>query len=345
MIPALPLKAYNRLRSLNYSSQFVALKLLESLLPGTAKSKPPSKKVIEELRRSMTELLDQDAINIGQGLYPISVLRPESPAKHFLRFPRLIGDGVRAHYQRALGQTKRFHSKAKELMDDLPEYYRRNFHFQSDGYLSEHSAELYEHQVELLFGGTGDAMRRLILKPMREHFPDSQGKGLTFLEIGAGTGRATVFVKEAFPLAKIVAVDLSDPYLKVAQKKLSRFSKVDFVLANGEDLPFHDGIFDAVYSVFLFHEVPEDHRTKILAESHRVLKPGGFFGAVDSIQLGDNQAFDVLLQNFIRDFHEPFYKNFISKPFAPVITQNGFSEVRTDIGFLSRVWWGKNEAG
>lgn len=43
-----------------------------------------------------------------------------------------------------------------------PEYYLQNFHYQSDGWLSERSAYIYDYQVESLFIGMADAMRRQV---------------------------------------------------------------------------------------------------------------------------------------------------------------------------------------
>eukprot|EP00443_Scrippsiella_acuminata_P060241 CAMPEP_0115554928 /NCGR_PEP_ID=MMETSP0271-20121206/97547_1 /TAXON_ID=71861 /ORGANISM="Scrippsiella trochoidea, Strain CCMP3099" /LENGTH=95 /DNA_ID=CAMNT_0002988671 /DNA_START=129 /DNA_END=413 /DNA_ORIENTATION=+ len=42
-----------------------------------------------------------------------------------------------------------------------PEYYLRNFHYQTDGWLSDASARIYEVSTEALFTGTQDAMQRL----------------------------------------------------------------------------------------------------------------------------------------------------------------------------------------
>ena len=49
-----------------------------------------------------------------------------------------------------------------------PDYYLQNFHHQTDGYLSDHSAGIYDIQVEILFNGSADAMRRRIIKPLKE---------------------------------------------------------------------------------------------------------------------------------------------------------------------------------
>ena len=39
------------------------------------------------------------------------------------------------------------------MLNSQIKHYLQNFHFQTDGYLSEASAELYDYQVEVLFSG------------------------------------------------------------------------------------------------------------------------------------------------------------------------------------------------
>jgi ubiquinone/menaquinone biosynthesis C-methylase UbiE len=329
---------YSRARSLNFSAQFLFLNALSNAMPGLQESKQkldPS--LVGILHKDMLKLFREDSHNIRTGVYPAQVLAPEMPLEHLLRVPRLLLDGISIYRRKLSGKTTEFGKLQKELLEELPRYYRRNFHFQTDGYLSSHSAELYEHQVELLFGGTADAMRRLIIPELRKKFGSSDGKGLRFLEVGAGTGRGTRFVHLAFPKAKIIATDLSDPYLKEAQKKLSRMNRIDFVQADGAELPFQSGFFDAVYSVFLYHELPFSDREAVLKEARRVLKPGGIFGLVDSLQTGDRKELDSVLEDFPSQFHEPYYRDYIAHPMQELLGEAGFSEVSADIGFLSKV--------
>jgi ubiquinone/menaquinone biosynthesis C-methylase UbiE len=339
----LPLKAFSRARSAGYAIESLALLGMARLLPGYGGPRrgtrgPEQARVI---RHELLRLLDRDSENIRKGLYPISVLRPESPVRHLKRIPRLVWDGLRAHRQRRAGTATRFRRRAKARLDELPRYYRRNFHFQMDGYLSEESAELYEHQVEILFLGAADPMRRLVIPPLRARFGATDGKGLTFLEIGCGTGRATRFVKLAFPAARVVAVDLSDPYLKAARTRLADLERVDFLMADGAKLPFQGERFDAAYSVFLHHELPRAARAEVMAECRRVLKPGGISVHVDSLQLGDLPELDGALEAFPQEYHEPFYRDYLRDPLDAQLAGAGFREVRHDRGFFSKVAWGQ----
>lgn len=83
-----------------------------------------------------------------------------------------------------------------------------------------------------------------------------------FLEIGVGTGRF------AEKLGIDTGIDPSEPALVLARTR-----GISVQAATGEDLPFADGSFGAVFILFTlcFVEDPE----KVLSEATRVLKPGG----------------------------------------------------------------------
>jgi ubiquinone/menaquinone biosynthesis C-methylase UbiE len=343
----LPIYSYSRARSTGLTIEFVLLNSLSLLFPPSHRKSSRSSaqlrgnlELVEAIHQELLQLLRDDCDRIEKGVYPLKVLQPESPLEHFGRYPKLVLDAFSIYMRRIRGRTTEFDPKAEALLADLPRYYRRNFHFQTNGYLSTASAEVYEHQVELLFKGAADPMRRLIIEPLRQRFGNSDGEGLRFLEIGAGTGRATRFVHLAFPKAKIVAVDLSDPYLKVAQKKLVDFQHIDFVQADGAHLPYRDGEFDAAYSVFLFHELPAAARKEIIDECLRLLKDGGFIGLVDSLQTGDRAVFDPILPEFPQEFHEPFYRNYIAHPMEDLLKNLGVQNVQKATGFTSKVCWG-----
>jgi ubiquinone/menaquinone biosynthesis C-methylase UbiE len=226
----------------------------------------------------------------------------------------------------------------------MPDYYRRNFHHQTDGYLSERSADLYDHQVELLFRGGADAMRRLILPPLKSRLGSEDGQGLHLLELGAGCGTATRSVAKAFPAAKITCVDFSYPYIKRARRELADHHRVDFVQGDAAALDFREDRFDAVYSVFLFHELPPDVRVRVLQESLRVVKPQGFLGLVDSIQKGDDEDLDWALDFFPRQFHEPYYASYTAHPMETLMKEAGVESVESATGYLAKVVWGTSPA-
>lgn len=332
---------YSLARTVHFAAQQFSLPLVELITTG--KTERPKALEPQRMKLAYSELfrlLKKDSENIQAGLYPLEVLKPEKATQHFWRYPRILIDGYKISRRRTRKDHQNFTEKAQELMKDLPEYYQRNFHFQTGGYLTEESAELYEHQVEILFSGAADPMRRLII-PLLKQAHSGDGEGLHFLEVAAGTGRMTRFLKLAYPKAKVTVLDLSYPYLKKARENLSHFEKVDFVQGAAEDLPFQDAKFDAVVSCFLFHELPIEVRRRAIKEGFRVLKEGGLFGFVDSVQNEDAKQFDWALEQFPVDFHEPFFKNYVMNPMEGLMTFQGFEDIKKDVGFFSKAVLGQ----
>lgn len=300
---------WNLGRATHFASQQRLLPLVARIVTGEKTWAPP--KLAEKRRQLLAAaytLLKEDARNIGAGLYPLEVLRPESSWKHSWRLMRIMADAAGLSRRRQRRAHKDFSPEVSTGLDEYPEYYRRNFHFQTDGYLTSHSAELYDHQVDLLFLGTTDAMRRALLAAMKRMLP----AGPKLLEIGCGTGRLTRFATLAMPRARITAIDPSEPYLEKARENVG--ANVKFVKGFGEKKLFKAKSFDGVYSSFLFHELPSNVRLELMKEAVRVTKKGGVIAILDSLQLGDRPEFDWALKRFPIDFHEPFYKAYTQDP-------------------------------
>ena len=189
-----------------------------------------------------------------------------------------------------------------------PSYYLQKFHFQSDGYLSGASAERYDHQVEVLFGGGAAAMRRQALVPLKAALIGRPGARL--LDVGCGTGRFLREVKTNYPRLEVTGLDLSSYYLAVARRDLRSWSRVRLVVGAAEAMPFADGQFDAITCIYLFHELPPGVRRAAVAEIRRVLRPGGTLVFVDSLQPGDEPDYDTMLDYFPVAFHEPYYASY-----------------------------------
>ena len=101
------------------------------------------------------------------------------------------------------------------------------------------------------------------------------------LEIGSGTGIHTFSILETG--AKITATDISRSSLKIVNKKYRSFVEVNKLktkVADIEDLPFSDESFDAIASA---GSLSYGSRKLVDNEIYRVLKPGGKFICVDSL--------------------------------------------------------------
>jgi SAM-dependent methyltransferase len=103
------------------------------------------------------------------------------------------------------------------------------------------------------------------------------GAGSRVLEIGCGTGQATV------PLAErgleIVCVELGEALAAVARRRLARFASVEVVRATFEEWEAADVPFDAVIAFTAFHWVDPEIRYE---KSARLLRAGGTLAVVET---------------------------------------------------------------
>jgi SAM-dependent methyltransferase len=98
-------------------------------------------------------------------------------------------------------------------------------------------------------------------------------RGRTVLEVGCGIG--TDLVRFARGGALVTGVDLSATAIDLARKNfaLHGVDACDLRVANGEALPFADHSFDVVYGHGVVQYTADASR--LVAECHRVLRPGG----------------------------------------------------------------------
>lgn len=321
-------------KSVVYFTESLPLLLLSQLYVNNKNQPPPNKEKLLTLLKEIYELHKWDQNNIDLGIYPPSVIHLSSPLRHTFNLAKVWNDGAKVARRMKEKMHKDFSPEAQQYLSDVPEYYSRNFHFQTDGYLSDSSAQIYNHQVEILFKGTAQTMRRLAIEPLRRVYMAHEE--IEILDAACGPGSLTQDLALTFPNAHVTAVDLSFPYLKEAQRSLRRFPRINFLQANVEALPFKDQQFDAVTCSFLFHELPQATRQKVLAEFWRVLRPGGILAVVDSIQLGDAAHLEWALLRFPTDYHEPFYKNYLHHPLEAEVQKLTSSPLHMERGFFSK---------
>jgi SAM-dependent methyltransferase len=97
-------------------------------------------------------------------------------------------------------------------------------------------------------------------------------RGKHLLEVGCGVGIDLVRFAQAGAL--VTGVDLAGVSIELARKNFEyQGLPAELLVMNGEDLQFHDNTFDVVYAHGVLQYTPRPKR--MIAELHRVLKPGG----------------------------------------------------------------------
>ncbi len=264
-------------------------------------------------------LLEEDWANAEAGYYPRELLFQFPFATYLRRLPEQLADLPKL-------AARRRSNRWRDLPTDVdvsryPRYYRRNFHWQTDGWFSAHSARIYDQEVELLFVGTADIMRRMAIPPVVDAVRGIASPRI--LDVGCGTGRFLSQLASALPTARLTGLDLSPFYIKEASRNLASALEASLLVDDASNIPLRDSTQDAVTSVFMFHELPRAVRRDVLREMVRVVRPGGTIVIEDSAQLSDSEFMRPILEDFARVYHEPFYLDYIQDDLETLMADAG----------------------
>ncbi|MDD5086016.1 MAG: methyltransferase domain-containing protein [Candidatus Omnitrophica bacterium] len=124
---------------------------------------------------------------------------------------------------------------------------------------------------------------------------DFISKGALVLDLGCGTGRCSI------PLAAsgktVIGVDISKEMLKKAickSKDSVPANMPEYIMADAENLPFKEAIFDAIIGFGILHHVSSPERA--MKQVSRVLKNDGKFYALENNKSRFRFLFEVLMR-------------------------------------------------
>jgi len=104
------------------------------------------------------------------------------------------------------------------------------------------------------------------------------GKDTYILDVGCGVGMSACYIAKKYG-CRVVGVDIREEMIARSTERAERDGvegRVEFRVADAQDLPFEDALFDAVISESIT-AFPEDKREAV-SEYVRVAKPGGYVG-------------------------------------------------------------------
>jgi ubiquinone/menaquinone biosynthesis C-methylase UbiE len=209
-----------------------------------------------------------------------------------------------------------------------PAYYNtQNFHGIEGGYLNPSAAVSYDPITQYVLPPNETWVRQSLIdaiacKPRR------------ILDLGCGTGSMTLMLKQAFPQAQVIGMDLSPYMLVTADYKASKAKlNIELMQGNAQETDFPAASFDLVTAALLLHETPPTVSKAILRECFRLLKAGG-----EVVILDGNQK-TLRLVDWLNDiFEEPYIKDYAAGNVDAWMGAAGFEAVRTqDVWGLHQV--------
>jgi ubiquinone/menaquinone biosynthesis C-methylase UbiE len=166
---------------------------------------------------------------------------------------------------------------------------------------------------------------------IRTFYPDRKPQRI--LDMGSGVGQNTLPLCDYFPYAEIVAIDVGAPMLRYGHARAEMMGKkIHFMQDNAEHTKFPDGSFDLVISGIVLHETSGPAVKNIIAETYRLLAPGGLMVHVENpIRFKDMTVLEQALASWEQyNNDEPFLVGIGETDFTAIATGAGFTDVKEE---------------
>ena len=212
-----------------------------------------------------------------------------------------------------------------------PQYYSsQNFHGIEGGYLNPGASVSYDPITQYVVPPNETWVRQGVIDSI-------QGKPRRILDLGCGTGSTTLMLKQAFPEAQVIGLDLSPYMLVMADHKAKTAGlTTQWRHGNAEETGFPNSSFDVVTASLLFHETPPTVSKSILRECFRLLMPGG-----EVLILDGNQKTLRQMDWLTQVFEEPYIKDYAAGNVDAWMGAAGFEAVQTkDLFWVHQVTYG-----
>jgi ubiquinone/menaquinone biosynthesis C-methylase UbiE len=177
----------------------------------------------------------------------------------------------------------------------------------------------------------------VLFEPYAVDICDRISDAKNILEIACGTGRVTRHLLSKLSVdGKLVATDLNADMIAVAKTKIND-DRVEWKVANAQQLPFEDNSFDYIICQFGVMFFPD--KASAMAEAYRVLQPGGkyIFNVWDALKHNPRSA---IIKDIMEDVMGDDAPDFLKKgPYSyhdkeeitSLLKLTGFKKIKADV--------------
>lgn len=189
---------------------------------------------------------------------------------------------------------------------------------------------VYDHGLNIFsFGRMGESLDDIghsMANYIRCKFPDFAPS--TIIDLGCTIGHNTCAWKITYPQAQVTGIDVAPACLRYGYARAKdKGLDVNFRQLNATSLDYPDDSVDIVFSSMFLHELPVADIRKVMAEAHRVLRPGGLMLHMELPPNDSVSPYDSFYLDWDAYYNnEPFYKAFRDQDFTGLRLQAGFSQ-------------------
>ena len=135
------------------------------------------------------------------------------------------------------------------------------------------------------------------------------------LDLGCGDGILTASILQQYPSASGVLLDISEPMLQAAEKKLVNYNdKLDFLLLDYGDSQWiergkTEGPFNVIISGFSIHHQNDSRKRELYSEIYELLKTGGLFLNLEHVSSSSEWVSSLFDEYFIDSLYSMHLRN------------------------------------
>lgn len=167
------------------------------------------------------------------------------------------------------------------------------------------------------------------------------------LDVGCSVGGSTLPYKHAFPEAEVCGIDVAPALLRYAHARAESLGyAVHFSQVNAVQAGFENESFDLIVAHNLMHEVSTPSLRRILAETHRMLAPGGITLLQDvPVAYARMSPIEQFISGWQTEHnHEPHWDAYATCDVPALLREAGFAKERINEARLARfagpgVWY------
>ncbi len=189
---------------------------------------------------------------------------------------------------------------------------------------------LYDHGLNIfsfgMMGNNLDDIGQSMSQYIKHKYPKFAPS--TILDLGCTIGHNTCAWKLTYPDASVTGIDIAPACLRYGNAR-AKGQNVDvkFEQMNATNLNLPDNSVDVVFSSMFLHELSVKDIRSVMAEAHRVLRPGGLMLHMELPPNESLSAYDAFYLDWDGYYNnEPFYKSFRDQNFTQLRLDAGFEE-------------------
>jgi len=175
-------------------------------------------------------------------------------------------------------------------------------------------------------GPWNDLAGRTLAAWIQKTHPDLQPKRI--LDLGCGSGHNLLPIRQAFPDAEIVAMDVAAPMLRYGHARAQSLGVKDiqFIQAEATDTGLEDNSFDLILTAMVLHETSAEAVEGIFRETKRLLRDDGLVFHLEQPPYRQFGAFEQFMRDWDgRNNNEPFWSAMHESSLPDMMVEAGFA--------------------